>query len=350
MRSARKRENEDYQESSSATSLQLSVDQPENDDPTDQSEADTPELEGRPRRSRREPDRCGNVVPSCISKLFYTRGEEMSVFTVREVNKDDMVINQEMVNNSRQAELQGWYEFNVVREVPLEAMLRSNVRPLLTKWVDVWKTDTYGTQKMKSRLCIMGNLEKVERLQTYSPTVSREMTLLSIHIMAVNQWTVRTLDVKQAFLQSDELEREVYVLPPIESGLDDKTVWKLRVAVYGLADGSREWYKTTRRHLLESGLLEVTTEPSLFYSVNEQGRLDGILAAHVDDFLYGGENSFLNKIETFKAKGRVGATQRDNVMFCGLEITRTDKKFMLKQEKQRKCRSTQFVELTSKPS
>ena len=151
-----------------------------------------------------------------------------------------MVINQEIVNKSRQAELQGWYEFNVVREVPLEAMLRSNVRPLLTKWVDVWKTDTYGTQKMKSRLCNMGNLEKAERLQTYSPTVSREMTLLSIHIMAVNQWTVKTLDVKQAFLQSDELEREVYVLPPPEPGLDEKTVWKLRVAVYGLADASRE--------------------------------------------------------------------------------------------------------------
>ena len=54
----------------------------------------------------------------------------------------------------------------------------------------------------------------------------------------------------------------MYVLPPIESGLDDKTVWKLRVAVYGLADASREWNKTTRRHLIEWGLIEVTTEPS----------------------------------------------------------------------------------------
>ena len=121
-----KRKNEDYRESSSATSQQMSIDQPENDDTTDQSEVDAPELEGRPTRSRREPDRYGNVVPSCISKLFYTRGEEMSVFTVREVNKEEMVINQEMVNNSPQAELQGWYEFNVVREVPLEALLRSN--------------------------------------------------------------------------------------------------------------------------------------------------------------------------------------------------------------------------------
>ena len=43
---------------------------------------------------------------------------------------------------------------------------RSNVRPLLTKWVDVWKTDGYGARKMKSRLCIMGNLENAHKLQT----------------------------------------------------------------------------------------------------------------------------------------------------------------------------------------
>ncbi len=141
---------------------------------------------------------------------------------------------------------------------------------------------------------------------------------------------MRTLDVKQAFLQSDELEWEVYILPPIEAGLDDKTVWKLRVAVYGLADASREWYKTSRRLLNECGLMEVTTEPSLFYSVDEQGRLDGILAAHVDDFLYGGEINFLNKVETFKAKVRVGATERDNVIFCGLNISRNGQEVHVK--------------------
>ncbi len=75
---------------------------------------------------------------------------------------------------------------------------------------------------------------------------------------------------------------------------------------------------------------EVTTEPSLFYSVNDQGRLDGILAAHVDDFLYGGEISFLNKIEIFKAKVRVGETQRENVVFCGLNITQNGQEVHVK--------------------
>ncbi len=42
--------------------------------------------------------------------------------------------------------------------------------------------------------------------------------------------------------------------------------------------------------------------------------------AHVDDFLYAGSTSFLNKIQILKAKVQVGALQRNNVTFCGLNI------------------------------
>ena len=150
------------------------------------------------------------------------------------------------------------------------------------------------------------------------------MTLLTVHVIACNRWKIRTLDVKQAFLQSDEIEREVYVLPPPEAALGEETLWKLRVAVYGLADASREWYRTTKRMLKDCGLQEVKNEPSLFYSIDRDGKLDGVLAALVDDTLYGGEVSFLNKIETFKAKLKVGSSQSGDVVFCGLHIQTTE--------------------------
>ncbi len=44
------------------------------------------------------------------------------------------------------------------------------------------------------------------------------------------------------------------------------------------------------------------------------------MAAHVDDLLYGGEVSFLNKIETFKEKVKVGSSKSENNVFCGLQI------------------------------
>ena len=148
---------------------------------------------------------------------------------------------------------------------------------------------------------------------------------MALNVMATQGWCVNTIDVKQAFLQSDELTREVFVLPPQEAGLGDQTVWKMRVAVYGLADASRQWYRTVKRLLTDCGLKEVTGEPSLFYYVNELDQLCGVLAAHVDEFLYGGNNEFHQKIELFKAAVRVGSTQREEVVFCGLVINnRTD--------------------------
>ncbi len=74
---------------------------------------------------------------------------------------------------------------------------------------------------MKSRLCIMGNQEDASKFQMYSPTVSKEMALLSWNVMARKDWTVYTIDVKQAFLQSDELMK-------CSCCLSKRRVWETR--------------------------------------------------------------------------------------------------------------------------
>ncbi len=276
------------------TALQAQQGEQPNQDEEDSENQSRPQL--RATRARRPPQHYGEVVPSILKKLFYARGEDspQALFTVTNVSMEEKTINREMLINSREEELKGWREFQVVREVPLSEMIKCNVRPLLIKWVDVFKHSTRGVKKLKSRLCIMGNQKDATKLQAYSPSVSREMVLLALNVIARNGWSV--IDVKQAFLQSDELTREVFVLPPQEAGLGYQTVWKLRVAVYGLADASRQWYQTVKRMLLGCGMKEVTGEPSLLYSTSEQGHINGILTAHVDDFLYGGNQEFHNQI------------------------------------------------------
>ena len=44
----------------------------------------------------------------------------------------------------------------------------------------------------------------------------------------------------------------------------------------------------------------------------------------MDDFLYAGDVTFLNKMEIFNAKVKVGNTQSDHVVFCGLHISSED--------------------------
>ncbi len=89
------------------------------------------------------------------------------------------------------------------------------------------------------------------------------MLIIALNIAAKHGWRVKTLDVKQAFLQSDEKDREVYVIPPPEAGLGEETLRKLRVAVYGLADASRHWYLTSKELLAAVGIRECSIEPSL---------------------------------------------------------------------------------------
>ncbi len=190
-----------------------------------------------------------------------------------------------------------------------------NKSPLSTRWVDVWKVNAYGTKTMKNRLVIKGYLEDTTKLHTYSPNIGREVVILCLNVIVHHAWTTHTLDVKQAFLQSDDMKREVYVVPPKEAELGDHLMWKLRMAVYGLSDASRSWYLTARRILEEIGLFESKIESSLFFSVNDQGHLDGILAMHVDDLLYGGTEQFLSKMEVFKSKVVVGNTQSQSVTF-----------------------------------
>ena len=43
---------------------------------------------------------------------------------------------------------------------------------------------------------------------------------------------------KTAFLQGGEIEREVYITPPKEAGVDPGSVWKLKKTIYGLQDAS----------------------------------------------------------------------------------------------------------------
>ena len=74
--------------------------------------------------------------------------------------------------------------------------------------------------------------------------------------------------MEKAFLQSRDLNREVYLIPPKDTVGDDKTtVWPLKTAVYGLADAARKWYLSIRKILEILEFKESKIEPSLFYKL-----------------------------------------------------------------------------------
>ena len=129
------------------------------------------------------------------------------------------------------------------------------------------------------------------------------------------------MDVKQAFLQSEKLQREVFVIPLPEADLSPESVWKLRIAVYGLADASRQWFFTALKRIMVEQLSfsQVKLEHEIFYGLDCENQLEGIVLMHVvDELLYAGTGSFFRKVEKLKELEKIGSVQNGKVTSCGL--------------------------------
>ena len=82
--------------------------------------------------------------------------------------------------------------------------------------------------------------------------------------MAANEdFKIKNMDVKSAFLQGTPLDREVFMEPPPEfkkTGI----VWKLKKTVYGLYDASRSWYFAVKAELTNFGMKSVSGDNAFF--------------------------------------------------------------------------------------
>ena len=146
----------------------------------------------------------------------------------------------------------------------------------------------------KARFVIKGFQEQVE--VSDSPTASRETLKVFCSIAANEKWLVEASDVNAAFLQSDPIDREIYIYPPPERAKDG-FIWKLIKPVYGLKDSSRQWYKTMEKYLLNLGMKQSYRDSCLF-SFRKKDALMGIILLHVDDMLSCGNHQFYNSIIT----------------------------------------------------
>ena len=85
------------------------------------------------------------------------------------------------------------------------------------------------------------------------------------------------MDVKAAYLQGENIKREVYLRPPVE--FDNGYLWKLRKTVYGLCDAARAWYDTITNELIKMGVRQCSLDKSLFLWYNN-GELEGIICLY----------------------------------------------------------------------
>lgn len=235
--------------------------------------------------------------------------EESDSSVVFSVKSDDNV--SEIVK-AQQTELEKLTEFDTYEEVQ-----DNGQNALSTRWVI-----TNKDSKVKARLVVRG-FEEATLAQSDSPTVGKGTMRIFLSVAAMNKWTVKTTDIKSAFLQGKELEREVFVKPPKESRVKSGIIWKLKHGLYGLKDGARQFYLSVREELLSLGFSQCEIDPAMFY-IHSKGELQGLICCHVDDFLHAGNSHFEEHMKKLTERFSARKLEEKNFTYIGFSVHQQD--------------------------
>ena len=152
---------------------------------------------------------------------------------------------------AKETELKKLRQFDTYREV------KNDGQPTLTTRCVITKKDG----KAKARLVVRG-FEENYIVPRDSPTVGKGAMSTVLAIAASMKWVIKTTDIKSAFLQGKELDREVYLRPPVESHTPSNIIWKLKHGLYGQKDGARQFFISVKRGTFEIRVQAVYTRSS----------------------------------------------------------------------------------------
>ena len=220
------------------------------------------------------------------------------------------------VIDAKAKELRGFEEYDVFIVVQDLGQAR-----ITCSWVITYKMID-GKLGIKARLVCNGNQARLQdpNQKIDSPTVKRVSIKLMMAIAAQMGWQVRCQDAKSAFLQSKELQRDIFVVPPKECQYSKPTLWKLKRPMYGLDEASYLWYETIKDFMEEKGCRRPMSDPAFFYYIKED-RLEGIATTWVDDIFSCGSEVFQRDVmDPLTERFKFGTFHKGDFKVLGMNI------------------------------
>ena len=222
-----------------------------------------------------------------------------------------------------------------------EHLKPSKDQAIKMRWIMTWKYKEDGSKKAKARAVLLGYQDPCyEQRSTHSPTTTRQTRQLQLQMSASLGFKLRKGDVTGAFLQSRPYPSDLYCIPTPEileaMSLPPETITRVQKACYGLVDAPLEWYRSVCSFLSSLQLKRSWSDPCC-WTYHEGGSLQGIISAHVDDFLFSGNENhegWKNILKAIKEQYKWSDWESDRFVQCGVLIEQhNDFSFSLSQEK-----------------
>lgn len=205
-----------------------------------------------------------------------------------------------------------------------------------TKWIHTLKYLPNGVlRRYKSRWVARGYNQEygIDYAETFSPVVKTLTIRLVLQLAVSRSWSIKQLDVNNAFLQGT-LTDEVYVSQPPGFVDSDRPhhVCRLKKALYGLKQAPRAWYEEVRDYLIQMGCTNSVADTSTFVYIH--GDHIVYVLVYIDDIIVTGSRislvmGFIHVLATrFSLK-----EPTDLSYFLGVEATRTTSGLHLMQRK-----------------
>ena len=152
------------------------------------------------------------------------------------------------------------------------------------------------TERIKARWVLQGHNDPDFRVlsgECHSPTLSPLPKALILQVLASQRWTMNLGDIKEAFLEAGPFPqkyRPLYAHQPMGGipGIPSDAVLEVLGNVYGANDAPAHWHRDFDAQAQKAGFTKSAYDSCLYLFRSSSGEVTGIIGAHVDDTIIGG--------------------------------------------------------------